>query len=211
MLYYIHVLYFVICESLCWVNVEKALLQLHFHTLPDAERWEYAHVKLALDWLSYLEQLPIIAQLFVNPIVISTTVIKQHERVKYTCRSLICASFLKKQVSVKLKSVKYELEVWRDVGERCVKKKNLHCAAHITQIHYMGWNLRIPLKMMKRCLSLVSDESLRVCMDLKTLWRLLLQVFKFIHQWNSHEPRQFVRLRLSSLGGWGHWFDVGKS
>lgn len=69
------------------------------------------------------------------------------------------------------------------VWEKGVSKLFLHsAAAHITQIHYRGRNLRIPLKMMKRCLNLVSDESLRVCLDLKTLWRLLLQVFKFIHQ-----------------------------
>ena len=129
--------------------------------------------------------------------------IKQHACLKYTDSSLKCASFFfwKKQVRVKLKCVKYEWEVWMNVWE-VYQKKKVHSAAHITQIHYRGWNLRIPLKMMKRCLSLVSDESLRVCSDLKTLWRLLLQVFKFIHQWNSHELQQFVRLRLSSLGGW---------
>lgn len=109
----------------------------------------------------------------------------------YSTPRVKCASFLE-ETSGRLG--------W--MWERGVSKKNVHSAAHITQIHYRGWNLRIPLKMMKRCLSLVSDEFLRVCLDLKTLWRPLLQVFKFIHQWNSHELGQFVRLRLSSLGGW---------
>lgn len=40
------------------------------------------------------------------PIVISTTVIKQHEGLKYTDMSLKGANFLKKQVRMKLKYVK---------------------------------------------------------------------------------------------------------
>lgn len=45
--------------------------------------------------------------------------------------------FRKKQVSVKLKCVKYEWEVG-GMWERSESKNFVHSAAHITQIHYRG-------------------------------------------------------------------------
>lgn len=62
------------------------------------------------------------------------------------------------------------------MGEKCVVK--FASTASIAQIQYRGWILGTPLRMMKRSESLVSDESLSLCLDLKGLPRLLLQVFQ---------------------------------
>lgn len=62
------------------------------------------------------------------------------------------------------------------MGEKCVVKF-VRRTASIAQIQYRGWILGTPLRMMKRSESLVSDESLSLCLDLKGLPRLLLQVF----------------------------------